>query len=144
MGLDDSGWCDQECHVVTKMEAFESDTSAAFVFFQPHEDGSASQPSHLDAEPMSTASVGTEHSALQFGVRNRIVLLTERGAERCDFVRFDKAKRATKRFQYRLWMAENMYTYLCGSCRILDGILIHGSAFTLFVRSHRSVRPTSH
>ena len=37
----------------------------------------------VDAVPMSTASVGTEHSALHFGVRNRIVLLTERDAERC-------------------------------------------------------------
>ena len=24
MGLDDSGWCDQACHAVTKIEAFES------------------------------------------------------------------------------------------------------------------------
>ena len=57
----------------------------------------------VDAVPMSTASVGTEHSALHFGVINRIVLLTERDAERCDLVRFDKAKRATRRFQNRLW-----------------------------------------
>ena len=66
---------------------------------------------------MSTASVGTEHIALYFGVRNRIVLLTERDAERCDLVRFDKAKRATRRFQIRLWVAE-----------------------ALFVRFHRTVR----
>ena len=57
----------------------------------------------VDAVPMSTASVGTEHSALHFGVINRIVLLTERDAERCDLVRFDKSKRATRRFQNRLW-----------------------------------------
>ena len=57
----------------------------------------------VDAVPKSTASVGTEHSALHFGVINRIVLLTERDAERCDLVRFDKAKRATRRFQNRLW-----------------------------------------
>ena len=69
---------------------------------------------------MSTASVGAEHSALHFGVRNRIVLLTERGAQRCDLVRFDKAKRATRRFQNRLWVAE-----------------------TLFVRFHRTVRTMS-
>ena len=93
---------------------------------------------------MSTASVGTEHSALHFGVRNRIVLLTERGAERCALIRFDKAKRATRRFQYRLWVAEHMYTYVCGSCRILDCMLTHGSAFTLFVRFHRSVRTMSY
>ena len=92
---------------------------------------------------MSTASVGTEHSALHFGVINRIVLLTERDAERCDLVRFDKAKRATRRFQYRLWVVENMYTYSCGACRILDCILTHGSGFTLFVRFHRSVRTMS-
>ena len=57
----------------------------------------------VDAVPKSTASVGAEHSALHFGVINRIVLLTERDAERCDLVRFDKAKRATRRFQNRLW-----------------------------------------
>ena len=78
----------------------------------------------VDAAPMSTASVGTEHSALHFGVRNRIVLLTERDAERCDLVRFDKAKRATRRFQYRLWVAENIYTSLCGACRILGCIVV--------------------
>ena len=57
----------------------------------------------VDTVPKSTASVGPEHSALHFGVINRIVLLTERDAERCDLVRFDKAKRATRRFQNRLW-----------------------------------------
>ena len=74
----------------------------------------------VDAVPMSTASVGTEHSALHFGVINRIVLLTERDAERCDLVRFDKAKRATRRFQNLLWLAE-----------------------ILFVRFHRTVRTMS-
>ena len=58
MGLDDSGWCDQACHAVTKIEAFESTCVSLLFCLSPHEDGRASQwmPSRK-AQPVSGQSI---------------------------------------------------------------------------------------
>ena len=87
----------------------------------------------VDTVPKSTASVGPEHSALHFGVINRIVLLIERYAERCDLVRFDKAKRATRRFQNRLWLAEILFVRFHRTVRTMSNTRFAVLPFTLFI-----------